>query len=359
MRVVAAPTDATHTTIARPLEPPVLSPPREDEDLGDKVAPPCSSTAEPPTPSGAPAALAAHAELSEGSNGGAAVELQPSAEERDAIILRMLDELMHYASDVFACCAAEGPPVYIYVSPSVKAALGWEAAQLVNRNLFELTHPDDVERIGKVLAKVVDGSEPCAHVMHRSLHADGSYRWFHSHICRQDDLLLSVARDASQYKNTEAALREYLLATSHDLRTPCHGIMTAVQLLAAREGVAADAEAAFLVQAVQSGCSLMLNLIQNTLEMRSISAPGGGLDDSKALDTRLSLKPRSFALHDLIATVLQNCRVGCGLLRGKLDWSNEADALPTVVADTDRLTQILQARAPRFSCTVVRACVWF
>lgn len=161
-----------------------------------------------------------------------------------------------------------------------------------------------------------------------------------------------MSRDITDFKNTEAALKEYLLATSHDLRTPVHGVVTAATLLAAREGIAADPEAAFLVQAVDSSCSLMLGLIQNTLEMRNIAGvmqeedgradePCGILPQHKN-NRWLSLKPVPCALRDVFDKVLQTVRVGCGLLRGKLEWKNEADALPAVVlADVDRLNQIL------------------
>jgi PAS domain S-box-containing protein len=345
------------------------------------------SDCEPPTPAGAPVHVPsphAHGDsASEGSNGASA---PPTPEESDAIINRMLEELLQYANDMFTCCrivdgsaadfmpsrdgragAAGGAcaaPIFTYVSASVQLVLGWTPAQLCGRNKLELAHADDAERVATMLAAVHDGSAPCAYILYRFLHADGSYRWLHAQICRQADdasapearNLLCIIRDATDFKNTEAALREYLLATSHDLRTPCHGIMTVAQLLAGRDSVAADAEASFLVQAVRSGCGLMLGIITNILEMRFMSSerdsalgappvaapPGGGT----AHDSRLNLKPVVVAPRELVAAVLQTCRLGCGLLRGQLEWRNEreaAQALPAAVyLDGDRATQILQ-----------------
>ncbi len=45
---------------------------------------------------------------------------------------------------------------------------------------------------------------------------------------------------------------------SHDLFTPCHSIVSAAQLLAARDSVVQDSESAFFVQAISSSAALML-----------------------------------------------------------------------------------------------------
>ena len=122
--------------------------------------------------------------------------------------------------------------------------------------------------------------------------------------------------------------------------------MTASQLLSARPGVAADAEAAFLVQAVRSGCGLMLGLINSVLETRHVCSAGGIGDSSAATQAPLMLRPSRFALRPLLESVLQTCRVGCGLLRGRLEWVNEheAGALPEFArADADRVAQVLQS----------------
>ena len=148
----------------------------------------------------------------------------PSAEESDEIVAAMLEMLLNLSDDIFASGNAAGfAPLLDYVSPAMTRLFGWPTEQLLGRNPLEFTHPDDVQRVASMLATVVDGSVPCAHVMLRFLHVDGSYKWLHAQYCREDDLLVCVARDATLHKNTEAALREYLLSTSHDLRTPCHG----------------------------------------------------------------------------------------------------------------------------------------
>ena len=78
-------------------------------------------------------------------------------------------------------------------SPSCSQVGGWRRStrraapteQLLGRNPLEFTHPDDVQRVAGMLAAVVDGSVPCAHVMLRFLHIDGSFKWLHAQYCRE------------------------------------------------------------------------------------------------------------------------------------------------------------------------------
>jgi signal transduction histidine kinase len=279
-------------------------------------------------------------------------------EQDDATLTRLLEALMVHAPDVFVCMSAreEDAGMVQYISPSVKNVLGLEPEALVGQYALEFAHPDDAERLGNTLRALFSSSSGSSEVMnsmHRSRTPDG-HRWVHVHLWRDEGWLLCVARDASRYASAQAASREYLLSTSHDLRTPCHAIATAGQLLAAREAVAADPEAAFLVDAVCSGCTLLQVLISNVLDMRfgddsstrCASAPGAISSEAAARaahEMRLNLKPVSCSPRALIAGVLRTCRIGCGLLRGRLEWINEAAPLPRrVCADVDRLARVLQ-----------------
>jgi signal transduction histidine kinase len=74
----------------------------------------------------------------------------------------------------------------------------------------------------------------------------------------QGDTIYCVWRDATRHKHHQQALEDYLVTMSHDLFTPCHSIVSAAQLLAARDSVVQDAESAFFVQAIRSSAALML-----------------------------------------------------------------------------------------------------
>jgi hypothetical protein len=159
-----------------------------------------------------------------------------------------------------------------------------------------------------------------------------------------------VSRDVSSEKRVEETLRTYLLSTrrapaakrrrcpqrprltrcscrcrasrkrarSHDLRTPCHGMQCASQLLAARPAIAADADAVYLLNAVRASCRLMLTTVDNVLSLKLLEAEAASgraqpLHDREPLDVRA-----------LLADVLDVCRVGC---LKDITWLNEHDAV--------------------------------
>ena len=74
----------------------------------------------------------------------------------------------------------------------------------------------------------------------------------------------------SRHKLTQSAVRDYLMSTSHDMRTPAHGIMTAAQLLQARPSVIADQEASFLVTAMHCACSVLMSKARQRAWLRSV-----------------------------------------------------------------------------------------
>jgi PAS domain S-box-containing protein len=147
-----------------------------------------------------------------------------SVEQDDATLTRLLEALMVHAPDIFVCMSAreEDAGLIRYVSPSVKTLLGIEPEAYVGRYALEFAHPDDAERLGNTLRSLFSssGGGEVMNSMHRSRTSDG-YRWVHAHLWRDEGLLLCVARDASRYASAQAASREYLSSTSHDLRTPC------------------------------------------------------------------------------------------------------------------------------------------
>ena len=301
--------------------------------------------------SGPPPAAAATSESYGSSPLAGASEVQD-----DATLMRLLEALMTHTPDVFLSMSAreEDAGVIHYVSPSIKNVLGWEPEQLVGRHALEFAYLEDAERLANTLRSLLSnggGGEP-ANSMHRSRTPDG-FRWVHARLWRDQGLLLCAVRDSTRFASAQAASREYLLSTSHDLRTPCHAIVTAGQLLAARESVSTDPDAAFLVDAVCSGCALLLGVISNVLDMRFGDDVEISGDTAVAIsptaaarathEMRLNLKPVSCAPRELIAGVLRTCRIGCGLLRGRLEWVHEDAPLPSrVCADVDRLQRVLQ-----------------
>lgn len=101
----------------------------------------------------------------------------------------------------------------LYYSASTEKALGFTPAELVGKDVFALTHPDDLARLaGDAYLAVLRGETPL--VEWRCLRKDGTYLWVETHttLLRNDsgvpDRLLSVTRDIQARKQAEEALRQ-------------------------------------------------------------------------------------------------------------------------------------------------------
>ncbi len=253
-----------------------------------------------------------------------------------------MQALLLHSRDVFALHTLRNDALDTsYVSPSVRHVLGWAPEALQGgRDWCELAHAEDVWRLRAAAACVAAGGA-CADVLYRMRTADGQHTWVLAQLCRHNSgALLSSTRSAAAHKQREAALNAFLLVTSHDLRTPCHGCAVAAQLLHARPSVAADAEAAALVDAVNAGCALLLSVIENVLAVKDVQA--GGVGEA----ARRQLPPIPYEPHALLASVLQTCRLGCGLSHTRLHWPEEdaaaAALLPALEGDVVRVAHIVQ-----------------
>jgi signal transduction histidine kinase len=292
-----------------------------------------------------------------------AVQPPPSSAAEKAAMETLLMEtlLAHSSNDVFSCHVMRGDALLVeFVSPSVRHVLGWAPEQLVGRDCCrELCHPEDVGRLREALAAVAPPSAAaeganagaaappaCVYGLFRVRTASETepeaerYLWMHVMLCCDSEgRVLMMGRSAASHKTREEALRGFLLVTSHDLRTPCHGIVVASQLLQSRLSIAADEEAASLVDAVSASCTLMLCVISNVLTMKDVDA--GGLAEA----ARRKLPRTRFEPRALVRAVLATCRLGCGLAAKQLLWRDEAGAASSLPAalegDAERTTHMV------------------
>ena len=101
----------------------------------------------------------------------------------------------------------------LYYSASTEKALGFTPSELVGKDVFALTHPDDLAKLaGDAYLAVLRGETPL--VEWRCLRKDGSYIWVETHtaLLRNEsgvpDRLLSVTRDIEARKQAQEALRQ-------------------------------------------------------------------------------------------------------------------------------------------------------
>jgi PAS domain S-box-containing protein len=258
------------------------------------------------------------------------------------LVETMLQRLMEHASDIFAVLdplpnAPAGPESLrlSFVSPNIERVLGWRPTDLIGRSCTDFMYAPDVLMHMVALQELFSGGLTSMQGMRRMVCANGSLRWMHVDICMHDGALMCVARDATRQKATQKALNEFLLSTSHDLRTPVHSILTGTQLLGQRESVRGDAEAAFLLDAVKASCALLLGTISSVLDMRAI--------DAQELGARLSsTAPGSFSPTQLAADAVHTVCLGSGRPPDAIEWEPPAGLPERVEADVDRVTACLQ-----------------
>ena len=93
-----------------------------------------------------------------------------------------VESLLISSPAVVYSCKASGSFATTYVTPNIKAQLGYEPSDFTDNVDFWLDniHPDDIERVQSELATLFETGRH-AHE-YRFKHKDGSYRWMHDQI---------------------------------------------------------------------------------------------------------------------------------------------------------------------------------
>jgi PAS domain S-box-containing protein/putative nucleotidyltransferase with HDIG domain len=86
--------------------------------------------------------------------------------------------LIQNTSDVVMVVDATG--IIGYVSPSMVRVLGYDPAELIGRNAFDLVHPDDIEAALDALTRAAATEEVQPPASYRVRSASGTWRWIES-----------------------------------------------------------------------------------------------------------------------------------------------------------------------------------
>jgi len=99
-------------------------------------------------------------------------------------------------------------------NPAWKTLFGWADEELVGRNLFDLTHPEDRAATLQEFRRLADPMPP-AKIESRHRHRDGSYLWLSWRAVQDENAIHAVGRDitaereqAEALQAAEAALRQ-------------------------------------------------------------------------------------------------------------------------------------------------------
>lgn len=124
-------------------------------------------------------------------------ELRESREEFNNYFMKSMDLL----------CIADTDGYFRRLNPEWEKTLGFTLPELVGTPFLDLVHPDDVDATMKAVADLEAGRE-VLNFVNRYRHRDGSHRWIEWRSFAVGKTIYAVARDITDRKQTEAALRE-------------------------------------------------------------------------------------------------------------------------------------------------------
>ncbi|MEJ2208508.1 MAG: PAS domain S-box protein [Anaerolineae bacterium] len=119
--------------------------------------------------------------------------------------------LLQHATDLISVVDADGN--LRYASPSHRTTLGYEPGELVDRPMFDLVHPDDVQAARESLAGALGRPGAVGQATFRFRHKDGSWRWLEStgrNLLHDPSVggVLANSRDVTARIAAETELRE-------------------------------------------------------------------------------------------------------------------------------------------------------
>ena len=194
-------------------------------------------------------------------------------------------------------------------NPAWKAMLGWSEEEVASMSIFELLHPDDVERT-RAGFNLTQQGQPAIRFPNRYRCKDGSYRWISWVGVPEDGLVYCSGRDITEEMEAQAsllderqkaALREQFIAIlGHDLRNPLAAIDAGMRLLLKTP---LEDKAKELVGIMQSSVGRMSNLIANVLDFAR-GKLGGGFAMERTTDQ--PLRPVLKAVAEELASTNPN-----------------------------------------------------
>ncbi|MES2343086.1 MAG: ATP-binding protein [Pseudomonadota bacterium] len=236
-------------------------------------------------------------------------------------------------------CIRDAAGRFVRLSPSWETVLGYPVAELLDKPLLPLVHPDDVAATADLMARIHNEGEIVGFV-NRYRHRDGRYRQLEWRARLCGDQVFAVARDVTDRLAAEAEMQaareaaeaanqaktDFLANMSHEIRTPLNGVIGVAAALQQTDLTPAQREMLHLI--TTSGLTLE-RLVSDILDLSKIEA--GQLEiEAAPFDLRRDLEG---VLH------LNRLRAQDKGLAFHIDY--EAAARGQFLGDVTRLKQVL------------------
>lgn len=233
-----------------------------------------------------------------------------------------------------------------FISPTVRAILGYEAWQFVENSEFwaQHIHPEDTVRVFAELSHLF---ETGTHIHeYRFLHKDGRYRWVRDELKLVRDQenkpleIIGCWLDITERKQFEQQLfqlnreltqsnhelEQFAYVASHDLQEPLRMVTLFSQLLAKKYQNRLDQDANTYIDYIVDAAARMHQLIHDLLSYSQVGTRQG----------EIKFKPTD--CNQVLAKVLQNLTVAITESHAVI----HSDILPKIQADEQLLIVLLQ-----------------
>ena len=149
--------------------------------------------------------------------------------------------LIENISDIISILKNDG--AIVYESPSIERILGYNASEIIGKNIFDFIHPEDLERIKNKFSKIIQRPGIAQPIEFRYRHQNGAWHIFSvifNNLLDNSAVAGLVANfhDITELKRIEALRRkqivaekanqaksEFLANMSHEIRTPMNAII--------------------------------------------------------------------------------------------------------------------------------------
>ena len=118
--------------------------------------------------------------------------------------------IVENANDIILISDLDG--IVRYISPNLENIMGYTPSELKGQSFAPIVHPDDLSKTWAAFNQLATTRERLSGLENRGRHKNGSWKWFSSNLSAIPDtdgnlLFVSVSRDITEYKHTEAALK--------------------------------------------------------------------------------------------------------------------------------------------------------
>jgi PAS domain S-box-containing protein len=131
--------------------------------------------------------------------------------------------LWEVSSDLLGILNADG--FFESTNPAWASALGWTSQAILETSIFELIHPDDVEKTRNSLQKIA-GAGAVLHFENRYRRSDGEYRWLSWAAVPEAGKFYCSGRDVTQERDAQIQLAAALDAMRQSQKMEAIGELT-------------------------------------------------------------------------------------------------------------------------------------